>query len=69
MRKFFYIFSYSVYNNEKYVFNFREFKSTSLKSLRVGVNSFFDYVILIIETIDQFGPPRSNTYSHYTYNA
>ncbi|XP_018570277.1 uncharacterized protein LOC108910214 [Anoplophora glabripennis] len=40
--------------------------STSLaRQLRVAVNGFFEKLDLISETIEAFGPPVSNSYSHY----
>ncbi|KAL4222750.1 Transcription factor Pcc1 [Mactra antiquata] len=34
------------------------FDALEAKSLRVGVNSFFDHLKLVVNTIEQFGPPR-----------
>ncbi|XP_058117908.1 uncharacterized protein LOC131287103 [Anopheles ziemanni] len=35
------------------------------KHVRVGLTSFFDSLILCCETLDQFGPPVSEQYTHY----
>ncbi|XP_022307097.1 EKC/KEOPS complex subunit LAGE3-like isoform X2 [Crassostrea virginica] len=34
------------------------FESLEARMIRVGVNSFFDHLNLVIETMEQFGPPR-----------
>ncbi|XP_054272229.1 uncharacterized protein LOC128992597 [Macrosteles quadrilineatus] len=41
-----------------------EIMAPDARSLRVGVNSFMDMVILSTETIHKFGPPLSESYSH-----
>lgn len=33
------------------------FTATDPKKLRVGINSFLDSLALVVETIEQFGPP------------
>ncbi|XP_060555802.1 EKC/KEOPS complex subunit LAGE3-like [Ruditapes philippinarum] len=33
------------------------FESKEARSLRVGMNSFLDHLNLVIQTIEQFGPP------------
>ncbi|XP_063697496.1 uncharacterized protein LOC134828437 isoform X2 [Culicoides brevitarsis] len=35
------------------------------KVARVVLNGIFDAIILSTETIDQFGPPTSDSYDHY----
>lgn len=35
------------------------FSADQAKHIRVGVNSFFDAIILCTETIQQFGPPAT----------
>lgn len=40
------------------------FSSSEIRKLRVGVTSFFESLILVTETIQQFGPPKS-TYDYY----
>lgn len=35
------------------------FEAQEAKSLRVGVNTFFDHLGLVVKTIDQFGPPKT----------
>ena len=49
----------NVYNNNIYV-HFRHFEAQEAKSLRVGVNTFFDHLGLVVKTIDQFGPPKTD---------
>ena len=39
---------------------FRHFEAQETKSLRVGVNSFFDHLALVVKTIQQFDPRRSD---------
>ncbi|XP_056008370.1 EKC/KEOPS complex subunit LAGE3-like [Ostrea edulis] len=34
------------------------FESLEARMMRVGVNSFFDHLNLVIQTMEQFGPPR-----------
>lgn len=34
------------------------FDAKDTRSLRVGTNSFFDHLNLVVKTIEQFGPPR-----------
>lgn len=38
------------------------FEAQEAKSLRVGVNSFFDHLGLVVKTIQQFGPPKTETH-------
>jgi len=39
------------------LFNFfRHFESKEARTLRTAVNAFFDHLILVVKTIDQFGP-------------
>ncbi|XP_041781421.1 EKC/KEOPS complex subunit LAGE3 [Anopheles merus] len=35
------------------------------KNVRVGVTSFCELLLLCCETLDQFGPPKSDRYEHY----
>lgn len=42
-----------------------EFRGEPAKTIRVGVGSFFDALILCCETIEQFGPATSEQYAHY----
>lgn len=42
-----------------------EFRGDQAKTVRVGVGSFLESLILCCETIDQFGPASSVTYDHY----
>lgn len=35
------------------------------QQLRVAVTSLMENLILVTETMEQFGPPRSQEYSHY----
>ncbi|XP_058830407.1 uncharacterized protein LOC131689375 [Topomyia yanbarensis] len=42
-----------------------EFRSQQAKNVRVGVNSFFESLLLCCETIAQFGPAVSEHYQHY----
>lgn len=35
------------------------FEAQEAKSLRVGVNTFFDHLALVVKTIQQFGPPKT----------
>lgn len=39
------------------VANFRSFSAIQSKHIRVGVNSFFEALILCTETLQEFGPP------------
>ena len=50
-------------NNLPHHFFFRHFEAAEAKSLRVGVNNFFDHLGLVVKTIQQFGPPRTKTHS------
>lgn len=40
------------------------FSANQAKHVRVGVNSFFEALILCTETMDQFGPPAER-YDHH----
>ncbi|XP_029668557.1 EKC/KEOPS complex subunit LAGE3 [Formica exsecta] len=40
------------------------FSGKEARKVRVGLGAFFDSLLLVTETIQQFGPPES-TYSHY----
>lgn len=40
------------------------FSAEQAKHIRVGVNSFFEALILCTETMDQFGPPAEQ-YDHH----
>ncbi|KAK2578034.1 hypothetical protein KPH14_008451 [Odynerus spinipes] len=40
------------------------FSSTEVRKLRVGVTSFFENLILVTETMQQFGPPQPK-YNYY----
>ncbi|XP_055535367.1 EKC/KEOPS complex subunit LAGE3 [Wyeomyia smithii] len=42
-----------------------EFRGQQTKNIRVGVNSFFESLLLCCETLQQFGPPKTDSYSHY----
>lgn len=44
---------------------FRDFSGPTVRGLRVAVNSFFDKIDLIANTMEIFGPPVSKEYSHY----
>lgn len=35
------------------------FEAVEARSLRVGVNSFLDHLHLVVQTLDQFGPPKT----------
>ncbi|CAH0557434.1 unnamed protein product [Brassicogethes aeneus] len=35
------------------------------RQIRVSINGFFDKIDLITETFDNFGPPVSESYSHF----
>ncbi|CAG2058013.1 unnamed protein product, partial [Timema podura] len=41
------------------------FSAPEVRQLRVAINSFLDLLILTTETMEQFGPPVSEAYSHY----
>ncbi|KAK9718141.1 Transcription factor Pcc1 [Popillia japonica] len=43
-----------------------KFQGSSSKQLRVAVNSVFENIILINETLDAFGDSISETYTHFT---
>jgi hypothetical protein len=48
------------------VFNFsRNLFAPKAQQLRVAVTSLMENLILVTETMEQFGPPRSQEYSHY----
>ncbi|XP_059145779.1 EKC/KEOPS complex subunit LAGE3-like [Physella acuta] len=34
------------------------FSAPEARMLRVSINSFFEHLMLVVKTIDQFGPPR-----------
>ncbi|XP_011699557.1 PREDICTED: uncharacterized protein LOC105456891 [Wasmannia auropunctata] len=40
------------------------FSGKEARKVRVALTSFFDNLLLVTETIEQFGPPEP-TYSHY----
>lgn len=40
------------------------FSGKEARKVRVGLTSFFDNLLLVVETIQQFGPPEP-TYTHY----
>ncbi|XP_011869740.1 PREDICTED: EKC/KEOPS complex subunit LAGE3 [Vollenhovia emeryi] len=40
------------------------FSGKEARSVRVGLTSFFQNLLLVTETIQQFGPPEP-TYAHY----
>ncbi|XP_053683059.1 EKC/KEOPS complex subunit LAGE3 [Sabethes cyaneus] len=42
-----------------------EFRGQQAKNVRVGVNSFFESLLLCCETLQQFGPPVTESYNHY----
>ncbi|XP_058461183.1 EKC/KEOPS complex subunit LAGE3 [Malaya genurostris] len=42
-----------------------ELRGQQAKNVRVGVNSFFESLLLCCETINQFGPVVSDEYHHY----
>lgn len=37
---------------------FRHFEALEARMMRVGVNSFFDHLNLVTETMEKFGPPE-----------
>ncbi|XP_046396140.1 EKC/KEOPS complex subunit LAGE3 [Ischnura elegans] len=39
-----------------------EFAAEEARQVRVAVHSFMEFLILVSQTMDQFGPPRSDTY-------
>lgn len=39
------------------------FEAAETKSLRVGVNNFFDHLGLVVKTIEQFGPPKTESHT------
>ncbi|XP_019879480.2 uncharacterized protein LOC109607437 [Aethina tumida] len=41
------------------------FEAPSARQLRISSNGFLDKIILMVETIESFGPPVSETYDHY----
>ncbi|XP_075211812.1 uncharacterized protein LOC142318971 isoform X2 [Lycorma delicatula] len=43
-----------------------KFTGPGAKELRTAVNSFMDYLILVIETVKRFGPPTTKQYSYFT---
>lgn len=47
-----------------YYWFFSDLTAPDARSLRIGVNSFLDFVILSTETMEKFGPPVSESYSH-----
>ncbi|XP_019538923.3 EKC/KEOPS complex subunit LAGE3 [Aedes albopictus] len=42
-----------------------EFRGQQAKNVRVGVTSFFESLLLVCETLDQFGPPLADKYDYY----
>lgn len=40
------------------------FSGTEARKVRVGLTSFFDALLLVTETIREFGPPEAS-YDHY----
>jgi len=50
-----YVFSYRTMIHCLFIF-FRHFESKEARTLRTAVNAFFDHLILVVKTIDQFGP-------------
>lgn len=40
------------------------FEASEARFLRVGVNSFLEHLILITETLNEFGLPRSTKYGY-----
>lgn len=42
-----------------------EFLAPGARVLRVAVNSFMERLILCIETMEKFGPPLSQEYTHF----
>jgi hypothetical protein len=43
----------------------RNLFASEARQLRVAVTSIMENVILLTETMERFGPPRSQEYSHY----
>ena len=49
-----------VAGSESFGFGFvfcRTWSATEARSLRVSLNSFMDLLLLVIQTVEQFGPP------------
>lgn len=61
------MYEYKLFKHHTIVTRFRcrKFHALLAKQLRVAINGFLEKVDLVLETIQQFGPPRSKIYEHY----
>lgn len=50
----------NVYVIFKNLFCYSQFSAAEARLLRVAIGSFFDHLVLVVETIKEFGPPMES---------